>query len=346
MFTKLSWAYIGFISAWLILRSLFFDRLWWIALLNYVAIYLFIPLPVLLIISIWQRCWRLLCGLSVPLVAFILIYGSLFTPSLENPSHEQGQSFTVMSFNVQLGNLDFLPLAQAIQSANPDIVGLQEVIPELATNLVQELSQDFPYNTLIPGNSESIEFVGILSRFPIRQKSSIPLPGVRYRIDPKTQIESIEPGPRLGIRATIQIGEQTLQVVSVDGIHNPTFNHPIAQWAAIATDHYTQKAEEIWQLEQQLRQTGEPFLLLCDCNLVETSEAYANLARFANDSFREAGWGLGHTKLSQIGPIAAPVGQRIDYIWHSKELITLKTWVGSNGGSDHLPVIAKLKLVG
>jgi vancomycin resistance protein VanJ len=115
---------------------------------------------------------------------------------------------------------------------------------------------------------------------------------------------------------------------------------------AIATQHYDQKADEVEQIKQELQQTGDPFLLLCDCNLVDTSQAYQQFSSFAQDSFREAGWGLGHTKLVQIGTLAVPIGQRLDFIWHSEQWRAIAATVHlDRGGSDHLPIVAKLCFV-
>ncbi|MEI6777780.1 MAG: hypothetical protein WCK70_12850 [Chloroflexales bacterium] len=33
--------------------------------------------------------------------------------------------------------------------------------------------------------------------------------------------------------------------------------------------------------------------------------------------------------------------QRIDYIWHSADLRAINAWVGTDGGSNHFPVIAQ-----
>jgi endonuclease/exonuclease/phosphatase (EEP) superfamily protein YafD len=37
--------------------------------------------------------------------------------------------------------------------------------------------------------------------------------------------------------------------------------------------------------------------------------------------------------------------QRIDYVWHSEEWIALEAFVGQDGHSDHLPIVAKLGFV-
>jgi vancomycin resistance protein VanJ len=51
---------------------------------------------------------------------------------------------------------------------------------------------------------------------------------------------------------------------------------------------------------------------------------------------------MGHTLHPPQLPI--PV-QRIDYVWHSAEFIALEAFVGQEGGSDHLPMVAKLILI-
>ena len=66
--TRLGWGYAALIAAWLVLRGLAFDRLWWLALLNTDALALFLPLAVLLPLAIWRRRAHLLAALAVPVV--------------------------------------------------------------------------------------------------------------------------------------------------------------------------------------------------------------------------------------------------------------------------------------
>jgi endonuclease/exonuclease/phosphatase (EEP) superfamily protein YafD len=98
---------------------------------------------------------------------------------------------------------------------------------------------------------------------------------------------------------------------------------------------------EVARLEQELHAVRGAALLLCDCNLTDTSQAYAQLATFLSDSFREVGWGFGHSSFGQRAPYLA---QRIDYVWHSEGLVALEAFIGPDGGSDHRPVIARLAL--
>lgn len=320
----LGWGYVLFAGAWLGLRLLFFDRLWWVALINYIGIYWFIPLPILIAFALGLRYWRLLLGLVIPVLAFLGLYGAFFLPSLR-----QGEeTLTIMSFNVWDSNSDKQAIARSIRIADSDIVGLQEIDSETIAALVQELLAEYSYQALMSPNPSQLDGVAILSRFPIEETVTFALPG-----------------DRSGVRAAIRVNETRVQVASVDGIHNPSLSAPLGEMGAIATQHYAQKSDEVELIQQELQQTGDPFLLLCDCNLVDTSQAYQQFSRFAQDSFREAGWGFGHTKLVQIGIFSAAVGQRLDFIWHSDQWRTIATTVQpDSGGSDHLLVVAKLRL--
>jgi vancomycin resistance protein VanJ len=341
----LGWSYVVLIVLWLVTRSLFSDLVGWIGLLNYLAIYLFIPLPILLAIALWQRWRRLVVGLCIPLLAFYIFYGMLFLPSAPTQVGSPGQPLTVMTFNLRLGNQSEQPIAQIIRAANPDIVGVQEWMPELAKPLMASLIDVYPYQKTVIPELSGVGSVGILSKFPITTSATFPLPGNSAGMNLKTGKEFVAPGERMGLQANIQVNQQTIQVISIDGIHNPTLGRSINQWLSVAQEHYVQKMTEIQRLEHEVRREEKPFLILCDCNLTDSSEAYQKLATFAQDSFRDRGWGLGHTIPVKIGSLSVAAGQRLDYIWHSDEFVTQEAWVGHDAGSsDHFPVLAKLVL--
>jgi endonuclease/exonuclease/phosphatase (EEP) superfamily protein YafD len=86
-------------------------------------------------------------------------------------------------------------------------------------------------------------------------------------------------------------------------------------------------------------------LLTGDFNETEWSYPYERLHSVLGDSFREAGAGFGHTYPSHVRwdgwTLSVPL-VRIDYVFHSAELVALHAAVGPDGGSDHLPVVADL----
>jgi hypothetical protein len=72
---RLGWGYVLIMALWLLLRLLLFDRLWWLALLNTLAFYLFVPLVCLIPAVIWLRQSRLLLGLALPLLVLLIAPG-------------------------------------------------------------------------------------------------------------------------------------------------------------------------------------------------------------------------------------------------------------------------------
>ena len=322
-FSALSWLgtlYVLLLAFWLLVRVLFFDHFWSLALINTVAEYLFLPLPLLLIVCIWKQHWFVLLGLVFPISILGVLFGELFLPPF-NSRNDTGRTITAMSFNILYENQDYEAIVKAIRGASPDIVGLQELTPPHAAALANALQGEYPYHTLQP--PERIQGVGLVSRFPIETNTSFPLPPMN-----------------LSLHATLRIDSQRLHVFVVHLSPNNFFGYPASQFVALAKERYARRAAEVTRLEQEIRDLDEPVILLCDCNLTDTSEAYAHLDTFLNDSFREAGWGLGHTLYIPSFPI--PV-QRLDYVWHSDELVAIHAAPGQDGGSDHLPVVAKLR---
>ena len=82
---------------------------------------------------------------------------------------------------------------------------------------------------------------------------------------------------------------------------------------------------------------------------------YRRLGRLGlRDAWVEGGKGRGLTFPTRIGytrwsgePLArrkvVPM-VRFDYIWCTPEITVLEAWIGSDTGSDHAPVLARLRL--
>jgi endonuclease/exonuclease/phosphatase (EEP) superfamily protein YafD len=228
-----------------------------------------------------------------------------------------------MSFNVLQRNRDYDAIVSSVQAASPVLIGFQELTLPSAQAIAQRLASEYPYGTL--ENLERGQSAGLLSRFPLETAEWFSLP------------------PRdIALHTTITIEGRRVHVFVVHLSPNNFNTVPITELIPLVVERYGRRAAEVNRLEAEIATLDEPVLLLCDCNLTDTSKAYARLNRFLNDSFREVGWGMGHT----LHPPGLPFPvQRIDYVWHSAEFVALDAFVGQAGGSDHLPMVAKLKLV-
>jgi vancomycin resistance protein VanJ len=307
--------YALFIAIWHALRVLSGDHFWPLAIINTAAEYLAVPLLPLVVIALFStRRWSLLGVLVIPSLVFLWLFGELFLPHWQ--SAPEGPRLKIMTYNVLFSNEDFDAIADSIRATGPDIVGFEEltgaheVLPPL-------LASEYPYATF--SRDVKINGVGLISRYPIESAERIPLPPLN-----------------LAMQAVLNVDGRRLRVFVV---HLTPNNYPLSQMPARAAERFAARAGETRQLAAELSTLDGPAVLLCDCNLTDTSEAYRTLNAVLGDSFREAGWGLGHT----IQPFGAPVAfQRIDYVWHSREFFAASAGVGQPGGSDHHPVWAEL----
>jgi vancomycin resistance protein VanJ len=315
----LAWAYGLLFLLWLVLRSIFFDRLWWLALINTAAFYWFLPMPVLLPLAAWQRCWRLVSLLSIILAVFLSWYGDQFVPA--RPSGAGGPSVTVMSFNMQTANQNYDAIAKMLKASAPDVVGFQEVRPAAVQTLMRKLSSVYAYVAVHPANQ--LHNVVLFSRFPIQSASALPNP----------------PFERV-LQAKIQIDRRPLSIFIAHLTPNNMLDFPLGELKQRTEKAYRQRQTEIKSLKQAIKKSAMASIVLCDCNMTDTSTAYAALSQTMDDSFHEAGWGFGHNRYALGLPF--PI-QRMDYLWHTPNLVATQVKLETKTGSDHLPLKARLR---
>jgi endonuclease/exonuclease/phosphatase (EEP) superfamily protein YafD len=226
-----------------------------------------------------------------------------------------------MTFNVLTSNKDTDALVSAVRAAQPDILGMEELTNGKRAALRAAFGSELPYHTF--DGTTSFGNVGLMTRFPIETLRPITLP-------------SGQPA----LYAKLRVNTQPVHVFVAHLTPNHLFKNPTINLATAASDAFARRAAEVAFLREELRGLNEPALLLCDCNLTDTSQAHAQLSAILTDSFREAGWGLRNTNDATSLPM-----QRIDYVWHSAGIVAIAADVGHAGGSDHLPVIVRLRVV-
>lgn len=322
IFLFLGWFYISLLVLWFCLRFVFFDSIWWLALLNTIAFYLFVPFALLIPLSVGLRQRGLVLGLAVPTLMFVGLFGRLLLPSLSAPTLVPQQAFRVMSFNILWSNQNYAEIAQAVQTVNPDIIGLQEVRPPNIAALTAALP-DYPYSAFHP--PDTYHTVGIMSRFPIVSTVSLPNPPLER-----------------GLQSVIDVNGKPVTVIVAHLAPNNMPLFPLSEFVSQTKERYTRRAAETEQLKQAVQKRDHPTVVVCDCNMTDTSQTYAQLRSILVDSFLEVGWGLGHTL--RVAAFPFPV-QRVDYVWHTTDLQAVNADVADSGGSDHQPVVATIQFI-
>jgi vancomycin resistance protein VanJ len=323
--------YFTFLLGWVILRALAGDRWWWLFMFNSLALYLFAPLPVILIVAILGRRRDVWMGLSVSLVAAVYLFGGLFWCK-STALHAAGTSLTVMSYNILGYNENSAAVVAAIRASNADVVTLQELNPLIAEAIQRELTAEYPYQALDP--QWGVTGMGTISRYPLRSTGAS-LPGA-------------------------WVGAPQVLTLDWDGASVVVLHpHPFAT----NVDLPARMESTVRERERQAQAIADfvakrpgPLIAPMDLNASDQSVAYGIVSRVLVDSWREAGWGLGHTfpgaaspgssRLSIAGVPVIPMWMvRIDYVFHSRHWRAVSAEIGPwDGVSDHRPIVAKLFL--
>ena len=317
-------AYSLLVIFWLFSRWLLFDQAWPLAIINTTIFYFFVPLPILILAALYQRHKWAIVALGLPVGVFLFFWGALFLPNPSPSTGASAQEIIAMSYNVLFSNQTPGALATSIVSASPEVIGFQELTPQIIDSLGSSLSEIYPYGTFDLFEPQG---VGLLSRYPILSANKFSFP----------------PRDNLALHTIIDWEGQPVHIFVVHFSANNFFDNSMAQLPQLALERYGQRANQITYLEKELSLIEEPIILMCDCNFTDTSEAYSRLNHVLNDSFRSAGWGFGHTLKPQGIPFRV---QRIDYIWHNNNFAPINANVGLAGGSDHHPIISTLAYKG
>ena len=325
-----SLAALGYLLGWIgygVLLVLGLTEVGWPSLVRELTLYLFLPLPALLLGALLLRARLALLCLAPVAALFLVSYGSRLLPASLAPDSTP-DSFTLLTFNAggNAGGGYAAPLLRAVRAADADLVALQEV-PERTRPVVRaELASRYPYQSAFADTPDMV----VLSRFPLGASSGLPLTR----------------GALEGFQVLVEIGARPVYLVNVH-LARPGYR---LRWrgglvpTVRAFDPRLRDAQ-VAELTDYLGTLSQPRLVVGDFNASEWSYTHTLLTRSLHDSFAEAGRGFGHTYPSHVAwgdwRVSLPL-LRIDYVLHSAELTALAAAVGPDGGSDHLPVVARL----
>lgn len=295
-----------------------------LGLLRELTLYFFLPAPILLLLALVFRARAAIALSLLPLALFVLLYAPRFAPTGQVAAATP--TLRVLTFNAGAGpeGGDPRSVLSAVQTADADIVALQEVPGPALQLLGSTLGGRYPYRARTPD-------VATFSAHPLVDPTEVRLRGSGYssqavdilvadRVVRLTNVHLQRSGPRLaGGRSIVRFAR------------------------AFESELLDSQVREL--LERYVRPVNGTQLVAGDFNQTEWSRPYEMLADVLQDSFREVGRGFGHTFPSaiDIGTQELPLPLvRIDYIFHSADLVALSSQVGPDGRSDHLPVIAEL----
>lgn len=258
------------------------------------------------------------------------IAGGAVSVSATHAAGAEGESIRVATFNIHYGSggdnvLDLEHTARVIESMNVDVIGLQEVDRHWSERsqfideprwFARRLGMRAAYGAnldeppLEPGQPRRQYGTAVLSRHPILSHRNTHLP-------------KFEGHEQRGLLETvISVGGKKLRFANTHLQHNDNLERE-AQAAAIV---------------ELLGDNPELTILVGDINAVPDTPEVQTLTNVLVDAWAKVGDGPGYTI-----PVEGPT-RRIDYIFSTDDLTPVHAEVITTDASDHLPVLADLKI--
>lgn len=297
-----------------------------LAFVREMQLFLFVPAPLVLGLALVARSRLVLAAAVVPLVLFALLYGPHVVPR-PIPSVE-GPRLRVMSYNVGAARRLGQPSAiiELIRAVDPDVVCLVEARRDTLATVGGPLGAEYPYQAA--GSS-----VFALSRFPLENARQLDLGAAAH----DALLTDLVVDKRVATLAVVHLQR-------IDAFRGAGGGLTGLAEAALRFDPRSRDAAAA-QVMAALRERSGSSILAGDFNTTPWSRTHQIVAADLRDGFHEAGWGLGHSYPAWLRTVGWDVSiplLRIDYVFHSTDLVALGARVGPRADSDHLPIVVEL----
>lgn len=295
------------------------DRWWFGTVLLYGPRWIYaLPLAVLVPVAIlWRRCclWPLLLTavlIAWPIMGLNVPAGGWFaTPMPE---------MRALTYNVQRWEVRGDEFSALLDDLQPDFAA------------VQECASPRRFKSKIPDNwfTHSAGYSIIVSRHPITRceihKRGAEINGLYCVIDTPT-------GP---------VGFGNVDLLTPRRALKTLLDREVI-FDLSQIDYAQERIAERWQESEQLYDWLRTFpednkIIAGDFNLTADSPIYRNFWSEYQNAYGRTMFGYGHTKRTKINIFNYTA--RIDHILSTSRLRPVRSWVGPDSGSDHLPLLA------
>ena len=325
-------SYAGAVVGYALLRPLLGDRNGWIELADDLEPWAYVPAPAVGLLGAVLGSGGLTAAGAAVMAAFGLRWGHRYLRrSSATTESRAGCDLTVMTFNTLAWQREGRDLEASIVSADPDIVGLQEIGPRGAEHLVQAFADRLPYHYVTSAASSS--GAAVLSRYPLRDP-------VSFRASPRGHWWQ---------RMTIETpgGPITYLNIHTRIPHVRKTRRMIGRLRIPLEFHAERRRVEVRRLAGMLEEIDGPVIVGGDFNMTEHSPDHRLMSRRLRDAYQAVGAGLGHSypragSFPHAFPAPWPI-LRLDYVWHSAHFEPSWAYRGDAGHSDHHPIVVGLR---
>jgi endonuclease/exonuclease/phosphatase (EEP) superfamily protein YafD len=283
-----------------------------------------------------------LCGL-------FLHYKIQLIPKLPFIQSPGDSTLSILTYNIKTYQpvKNQLKCVQFIKKSNADLVFVQEMDANLRKLIELHLSAYYPYQLWA---DKSFDYTGglILSRVPFISSTNIQM-GTTF----SSGLSNLN-------HATIRFQDQEINLFNCHLFHGAHLfldlvrqeKNRLTRWQKFLEASQRHRGEAL-QLAGQTSGCNTPIILVGDFNNTPNSHVYRLFSHSMHNAFEKAGWGLGTTygydSVLSIVPKKLHFlifdFLRIDHIFCSSHFNILSAQVFSVDGSDHRPMLIKVRLV-
>lgn len=262
----------------------------------------------------------------LPIIGFALV-PPLASWLPKSAPRSPGTALTLLNSNVLLSNTDTAPLLSLIREVNPDIITIEEYTPSHHASLSVALRESHPH--AFHSLRDDAFGMAIYSKFPFAEAPRpypVRSPGTPGRTQGFVGLSDPQ------VRAVVLVEGREVVVQCVHAV--PPIN----------ASYLREQREVMAWLADFARSEQRPLVVTGDFNATPDAATGAWLREAGLiDAHRAVGRGRGCT-WPALGPLRFVPGIRIDHVLTGGGLRCENIRVGPAIGSDHLPVIARLRL--
>lgn len=294
------------------------NKLWIFEVLDHPRLQYSLILAIALIVGgIYRQKWSFLFGvpLALNLVAIIPLF---FHPNL--PVSSNSIPLTIFHANLDRHNLQYARAIEYVSSQKADVIFLQEVTPTWLNKLKSDLTNYKLYTALPLDNS-----LGVAMLVPISAAPNIEIVTSQILYMPAYS-------PRPMIEVIVRREGKEIAILSTSTARG-TNSKGASEFQKIEFDEVAK-----WSVNQQQVQK-RAVIAIGDLNSTPWCGRFRQFAVDSNLINSQLGFGL---QTSWPASLPSLLRIPIDHCLHSKSLRTVERAIGSNIGSDHLPLLVKL----
>ena len=308
---KVSWFMLYCIAAVLLFGTIsgwMADQFWICEIACHFQVQYIVGLASVAVVFAIGRRWRV-AGIVIgaALLAFVVHWLPFYWSDAPVPIGKR--SLRLLSGNVRFDNRSRASFFELIASEKPDIILLFEVSPIWVADL-QSLASEFPHMRIAPNGGHW--GCAILSRLPIDSVT----------------VEPLGPSTNLILQANVSVGPNSVRLVGI---------HPRAPYTP---PELALRNEQLTKIAGYLGPNTKRTIIAGDFNTSSWSSCFDRFAAATGTRDTRRGFGVCATFPAGYWPLITT----IDHCLVSPDIGVLDRRVGTDFGSDHLPIVVDLAI--